>query len=109
MFMHVDDDTGKTIGQYGQTTIQEHKATFHTTCVAQKMRRSIKGLSHTSCVECCFAFLNRGLTVLFNAESMVLPVSSSTSRLTPFGHVSAGIALVLACTRAVNHKYFTTP
>ena len=41
--MHVDDNTGKTIGQYGQTTIQERKATFHTTCVAQKMRRSIKG------------------------------------------------------------------
>ena len=37
MFMHVDDDTGKTIGQYGQSTIQERKATFHTTCVAQKM------------------------------------------------------------------------
>ena len=43
MFMHVDDDAGKTIGQYGQTTIQGRKATFHTTCVAQKMRRSIKG------------------------------------------------------------------
>ena len=36
--MHVDDDTGKTIGQYGQTTIQGRKATFHTTCVAQKMQ-----------------------------------------------------------------------
>ena len=34
--MHVDDDTGKTIGPHGQTTIQERKATFHTTCVAQK-------------------------------------------------------------------------
>ena len=33
MFMHVDDDTGKTIGQYGQITIQGRKATFHTTCV----------------------------------------------------------------------------
>ena len=43
MFMHVDDDTGKTIEQYGQTTIQERKATFHTTCVAEKMRRSING------------------------------------------------------------------
>ena len=41
--MHVDDDTGKTIGQYGQTTIPERKATFHTTCVAQEMGRSIKG------------------------------------------------------------------
>ena len=37
MFMHVDDDTGKTIGQYGPTMIQERKATFHTNCVAQKM------------------------------------------------------------------------
>ena len=36
MFMHVDDDTGKTTGQYGQTTIQGRKATFHTTCVAQR-------------------------------------------------------------------------
>ena len=35
--MHVDDDTGKTIGQYGQTTIQGRKATFHTTCVAQRL------------------------------------------------------------------------
>ena len=41
--MHVDDDTGETIGQYGQTTIQGRKATFHTTCVAQKMQRSRKG------------------------------------------------------------------
>ena len=29
--MHVDDNTGKTFGQYGHTTIQERKATFHTT------------------------------------------------------------------------------
>ena len=32
--MHVDDDTGKTIGQYGQTTIQGRKATYHTIRVA---------------------------------------------------------------------------
>ena len=38
--MHIDDDTGKTIGQYGKTTIQGRKATFYTTCEAQKMRRS---------------------------------------------------------------------
>ena len=41
--MHVDDDTDKTIGQYGQNTIPERKPTFHTTCVAPEMRRSIKG------------------------------------------------------------------
>ena len=33
--MHVDDDTGNTIGQYGQTMIQGRKATFHKTSVAQ--------------------------------------------------------------------------
>ena len=42
MFMHVDDDIGKTIGQYSRTTIQERNATFHTPCVAQKILRSIK-------------------------------------------------------------------
>ena len=36
MYMHVDDDTGKTLRHYGQTTIQGRKATFHTTCVAQR-------------------------------------------------------------------------
>ena len=41
--MHVEDDTGKTIGQYGQTTIPECKASFNTTCVARNMQRSIKG------------------------------------------------------------------
>ena len=29
-------------------------------------------LSHTSCVECCFAFLNRGLTVLANGLSSIV-------------------------------------
>ena len=44
MYMHVDDNTGKTIGQYGQTTIQGRKATFHTTvtCVAQRCENHAK-------------------------------------------------------------------
>ena len=42
MFMHVDDDTGKTIGQYGQTTIQERPAPLHTTCTAQICKNHAK-------------------------------------------------------------------
>ena len=42
MFMHVDDDTGKTIGQYGQATIQERQAPFHTTCTAQICKNHAK-------------------------------------------------------------------
>ena len=47
MFMHVDDDTGKTIGQYGQTTIQERQAPFHTTCTAQICKNHAKRFSKT--------------------------------------------------------------
>ena len=34
MYMYVKDDTGKTIRQNGQTTIQGHIVTYHTICVA---------------------------------------------------------------------------
>ena len=43
MYINIDDDTGKTIGQYGLTTSQARIATCHRTYVTLKFLRSIRG------------------------------------------------------------------
>ena len=67
--MHVDDDTGKTIGQYLV------KSRF-TDAKQPSTQRMCLLKSHTSCMV-CFASLNPGLTVLSNGlASIVIDITA---------------------------------